>query len=190
MNFQFNPQAAQKAEIAFIPKTGAYLVTIKKALWETSQTGAKALSLGVETKKGDVATLWLYYQSANGKEITFNINKIQAIMGCVDAQSLTHRYDSTGVDHAPELEGKQLGVLIQREEYETNIGTVGSKFNLITPFFANGKTYNEQMKNEPATFIKKRLETLRDITLENKPQPKSPTPAPTANTDFNDAIPF
>lgn len=88
-------------------------------------------------------------------------------------------------------------MLIQREEYETNNGTVGSKFNLITPFFVNGKTYNEQMKNEPATFIKKRLENLHDITLENKPQPQqrvtpAPTQTPTAspNAAFNDDIPF
>ena len=166
--FTFDKDLGQSAgESNFVSESGKYTGAITKALYKVASTGTKGVELSFESSEGLAANyLSIWYEKADGAVIKGGMAMVNAIMGCTQTGSLSmsSRAGNDGAENfAPELEGKSIGLLLQKCLYTKNDGTDGYKFEIRIPFVAqNGKTLTEQMGNRDAVSIDKMLSTLKD----------------------------
>lgn len=113
--FTYNQEQAIKAgNSSFIAETGAYICRIISAEYVQSQSGALSLELTVETKEGLRGNyLSIYYQGKDGSPLQSGHNMIQAIMGVTRVAELTRQFKDNKA-YAPQLEGKYLGLMLQK----------------------------------------------------------------------------
>ena len=150
-------------------ETGAYEGHIKEAIWGASAAkGTKFLELSFETSSGnEVNFMRLYYQKATGEEVKGGASMINAIMGLTRTQSLTEKQvgidqqTNTPIVSAPELIGKDIGLLLQKVLYTKNDGTEGYKFEIRLPY--NPKT-RQTLKEMVANSEPKTLDILINST--------------------------
>lgn len=134
--YQLNVEGARKANLktgGFIDKSGDYKCKIETAFWTNSNqqdSQSKFLVIdfvveGTEQKQ----TIELCYQKKDGTRNDFQADKIDGIMAALKLRSLTNkprqltRYDrvqghdvTKNFECCPELEGKTIGILFQKEQ--------------------------------------------------------------------------
>lgn len=164
--FTLNKELASKAGGGdFISETGYYVGSIDKAQYVVAATGTMGLELSVTTDGGKANYLTLYYSKSDKSIIAGGSNMIQAIMavtGC-NTLSATQVNGAQGVEHvAPELQGKHLGLVLQKVLYTKNDGSDGYKFQIVTVSNQQKQTAKEMIEQNQAAKIDLMLETLKD----------------------------
>lgn len=212
MGFTYNQESALKAG-GTAKETGAYVGTIEAADYKRAKSGSAGLELSIKTQDGsEFNYLTLWYMKADGSEIKGGSSMINAIMGLTHTQALSERQvgvgnNGAGLFEAPELIGKEIGLLLQKSWYTKNDGGDGYKFEIRLPFNPKTKqTLKEQVSNAPAEMVDRMASTLTDKDERNQ-QPAqqasaqsfgapngAPAPAPQfgngGNTGFDDVPDF
>lgn len=174
--FNYNQESAIKAGSSdYVEAGGAYACTIKSAEYVSATSGAKAFEFSVETSEGlKCGHIKVYYQKKDGSENTYGTAIINAMMGLLKLKALTSRAAGTQY-FCPELEGKQIGLFLQKVIYTRTDGSEGFKFEIAIPFsVARGQTLREILegKNE-AEELKKRTSFYKDKRETNNQRPSS-----------------
>lgn len=166
--FSYNQDEAVKAGVSnYITETGAYSGKIVSAEWIVStQKQTKGIEITFQSDDGLRANyLTMYYQKSNGEMIAGS-KMLNAIIGCVRGSNLTSKsvQDQSGTKYfCPELEGKTIGLALQKVLYTKQDGSDGYKFEIRIPFIPQtGKTLSEQLGNKDAVALNKMLSTLTD----------------------------
>lgn len=205
MNFSYDENAAMQGGLSeYISETGAYVGRITKAKWVTAQSGAEALELSFETEQGEQANyLSLYYLDKSGKAVDFQVNLIQAIMGCCGVKNLSRQTSENGLI-CPELLGRPIGLFLQKVLYTKQDGLDGFRLSIVTPYSAkSGKTLSEGKNGEEPKRIAHLTATMKDKDEREKPKRGRPMKAKNDElekaalykteqtyTPFDDDIPF
>lgn len=169
MGFTYNQDAAMKAG-GTAKESGSYIGHIKSADYKRAKSGSSGLELSFETKDGsEFNYLTMWYQKQDGSEIKGGSSMISAIMGLCNVHQLSEK--QVGIDQqtqqpiftAPELIGKDIGLLLQKAWYTKGDGSDGYKFEIRLPFNAKTKqTLKEQLSNAPAEMVERTESTMVD----------------------------
>lgn len=155
---QYNQELGVKAGGGeSITDGGAYIFNISSALYDKAGTGTHGIDLSVVSDQGLKARfIKIYYAKADNTAITGGQSMLNAFMGLlkIDALSFTAKtLDGAQVNCVPELEGKTIGLFLQKKLFIKKDGSEGYSFEIKAPFDpATGKTLREIVENkEPKT---------------------------------------
>lgn len=166
MEFEYDAERAASADKAAdrITEQGAYIMSFPIVEGFTTDGGAKGMRFHCDAKGVGTAQFTLYTHSKEGKE-TFGVAQVDAMMcllGLKRLKSVTgpvkkwegnELVDSEG-DRYPDLEGKDIGVVLQTEKYPKQNGTTGERFNLYGLFQAETKLMASEIKERKTTPVK------------------------------------
>ena len=186
--FQFSQDAAMASRESFgISESGAYVGKLS-AKYVQGSNGSKSagIEFSLECDQGKLNYLTAWYQKKDGTCNTTGYNLVNAIMGLLKLQTLTSK--QVGEDWVcPEFEGKQIGLVVQKELFTKNDGNEGYKFEIVMPFSAQSrKTLKEAMANAPATAVDKMIPLLKTKDNRSKAQGGYQQPAATSNDQMPD----
>lgn len=174
--FKYNPESAKNADAPkSINETGKYVCWIMDAEYITSQGGAKGMRFDVMTKDKETCSFDIYYTNRQGEPI-FGQDSINSILACTgvqqdltEQQKMLKRYDSNvgnvidkACTVAPELSKKKIGLLLQRENYTKQNGSMGYTMKFYGAFQADTELTAYELLNgstEPKA-LAKRLQQL------------------------------
>ena len=170
--FQFSQDAAMASRESFgITESGAYVGKLS-AKYVQGSNGSKSagIEFSLECDQGKLNYLTAWYQKKDGTCNTTGYNLVNAMMGLLKLQTLTSK--QVGEDWVcPEFEGKQIGLVVQKELFTKNDGSEGYKFEIVMPFSAQSrKTLKEAMANAPATAVDKMIPLLKTKDNRSKAQ--------------------
>ena len=168
--FQFSQEAAMASRESFgITESGAYVGKLS-AKYVQGSNGSKSagIEFSLECDQGKLNYLTAWYQKKDGTCNTTGYNLVNAMMGLLKLQTLTSK--QVGEEWlCPEFEGKQLGLVVQKELFTKNDGSEGYKFEIVMPFSAQSrKTLKEAIANTPATAVDKMIPLLKTKDNRNK----------------------
>jgi len=190
--FSYNQEMATQIGGGLQYVSGGYDLKITRAQFVEN----KFLEFDFEEKEGRKFNfVSINYQKNDGNPNEFGWKMINAIMGCVGAQTLTA--DQQG--NCPELNGKYLKGVLQRINYTKTsgdkAGEQGFKFEFKLPAsISTGKTVKETLENKPAESFEKCAASIEDkdeAPRGNFSQPQQAQPQHNdVPADFDDDIPF
>lgn len=165
-NYQIDTESARAVDQMGnrIKETGKYIGVLTRAEEVKSRNGTLGVEFSYKTDDGmtaDYLTLWT--KNKDGKEL-FGLKQLMAIMTCCRVRAITtvrgtvEKYNTAiglvGVMDAevfPELTGKRVGLLLQREEYEKADGSIGSKMSIMAPFEADTELTASEVLDKATT---------------------------------------
>jgi hypothetical protein len=201
-SYDLNPEAAKQAEQGRITETGKYKGFFTRAEAVVSKKNTEGVEFAFKSEDGsdaDFLTLWTH--NADGKEL-FGLKVLNALMTCMrikqikPTQAVVEKWVDGGKQKVDatvflDLTGKPVGVLLQKEHYTKNDGSIGSKLNLVGCYEAAtemtaGEILNKATKAERLSVM---AAGLRDKVAPITPSRPS---APSGNgfDDMDDDIPF
>ena len=188
--FQFSQDAAMASRESFgITESGAYVGKLS-AKYVQGSNGSKSagIEFSLECDQGKLNYLTAWYQKKDGTCNTTGYNLVNAIMGLLKLQTLTSK--QVGEDWVcPEFEGKQIGLVVQKELKTKDNGEDSYKFDIIMPFSAQSrKTLKEALANAPATAVDKMIPLLKTKDNRSKSSGQHPATSGTA-TQGSDQMP-
>jgi len=189
--FQFSQESAMSARESFgITESGAYVGKLS-AKYVQGSNGSKSagIEFSLECDQGKLNYLTAWYQKKDGTCNTTGYNLVNAMMGLLKLQTLTSK--QVGEDWVcPEFEGKQIGLVVQKELFTKNDGSEGYKFEIVMPFSAQSrKTLKEAMANAPATAVDKMIPLLKTKDNRNKAQGGSQQQSSAQAPGYSDDLP-
>jgi hypothetical protein len=208
MSYSLDTTAAREGDTQNlrITETGAYIGAFTKAEKVTSKkgtTGVEFSFLSREKQSADFLTLWTVNEA--GEQI-YGFKQLMALMTCMRVKDVSETKgtvekfeDGQKVKVAatihPELTGKPIGILLQREEYEKNNGQIGHKFNLVGFFDPQTRMTATEILDKAGTAEKldKMVAALKDKPLQKRAAMNHGTPAgePAPTGDMpDDEIPW
>lgn len=162
--FQYNQESALKAGASdYINESGAYVGKLSTKLVKGKNGSlSEALELSLSSPEGKANYLSIWYKKKDGTENTNGVSMINAIMGITQTRATT--ISKRGDDEIiPELEGKEIGLVLQKILQTKQGGGDTYKFEIRLPFHPQTKkTLKELIDNLPATAVATMLETLHD----------------------------
>jgi hypothetical protein len=191
-----------------ITESGRYVGRFTRAEAIVSRSRTEGVEFTFESDEGQTAdylTCWTYNEAG---ESLYGLKVLNAVMTCLRVRQLAPRpMQFNGRDGArqgdgfPDLMGKPVGLLLQREEYAKQDGSTGYKFNIALPFEASsGLTAGEILGKVTApAALDKAHALLRDKPLQQRRQTteyaSSGHPANRAQSggglaDLDDDVPF
>ena len=203
--YNLDPKAASAADntISRIDASGKYVGTLTRAEAVVSRQQTEGVEFSFKADDGQAAdflTLWTY--NAKGEALP-SLKALNAIMTVCRAKTITptagqvEKWDAAS--HArvkvaatifPELTGKRVGLLLQREEYAKSDGTTGTKMNIFGVFDAESELTASEIlakKTQPEV-LARMVASLRDKPLNGaKSTPAAQAPGA---ADLDDDIPF
>lgn len=199
--YDLDPAAAAKAGTSnYIAETGKYVGRFTTVESITSKKGTEGVEFSFVTNDGMTANylqLWTY--NTDGKQL-FGFNILSAVMTCLKMKAIAPKpitvTDYNGATrHAqgfPDLCGKPIGLLLQREEYEKSDGTIGFKFNIAAPFEPVLElTAGEILKQKTAPEqLPKMLAGLKDKPMQARRVPAASGAGNGGMAGLDDDIPF
>lgn len=174
MDLTLNTTNAREADQhnASVSEPGKYAGTITRAEAVTSKQGTKGIEIAIKTDDGataDYLTIWV--QKANGEELS-GIKAVSALLTCLKLKGAktgtinTEKWDSDDrqrievqVDGYPDMMGKKIGVVLQKELYTKNNGSDGAKMNIVG-FFEAGTEFTAGEILDKATTPKQLEKTV------------------------------
>lgn len=163
--FTYNQEmASQAGQGGFISETGAYLLEITEAKWVVSSNkGTFGLELSVESDAGLKANyLSIWYSKSDNSAIAMGQNMVQAIMGCTGVQQLSHQQVGD-VSVAPELKGKNIGLVLQKILKTKQDGSDTHSFDIKMPYISqSGQTITERNTGAQPETVTKIMGWLKD----------------------------
>lgn len=207
--YTIDTKAAKEADTIYarIERSGKYVGILTRAESVTSRQETEGVEFSFRADDGSTAdflTLWTY--NADGKALS-GLKALNAMMTVCQTRGLTptdgtvEKWDaSTGqrgkmpATIFPELTGKRIGLLLQREEYEKRNGDVGSKMNIVGCFDPESELTASELlarKTQPET-LARMVAALRDKTLKGRSASNAQRPLEPAggSDDIDDDIPF
>lgn len=209
--YTLDTKAATQADniVSRIDQTGKYVGTLTRVEIVASKQGTEGVEFSFKADDGssaDFLTLWTY--NAKGEALP-SLKTLNAMMTVVRVKSLTptsgqvEKWDSTSGQRGkfsatifPELTGKHIGLLLRREEYEKQDGSIGAKVNIVGCFDPESELTASEIlarKTEPET-LARMVAALRDKPMKNArtahAAPASDTSAGGGFDDMDDDIPF
>lgn len=162
--FTFNQESALKAGSSdFIGTSGAYVGKLS-GKWVSGSNGSQsaALELSIDGAEGKARYLSIWYKKTDGTDSAGGVAMINAIIGLLKLQGLSAV--QRGSEYfCPEIEGREIGLVLQKVLQTKQNGDETYKFDVRMPFNPQTrKTLKELMENKPAETISKILETLKD----------------------------
>lgn len=209
-SYTLDTKAASAADniVSRIDQTGKYVGTLTRVELVTSRKNTEGVEFSFKADDGssaDFLTLWTY--NPNGEALP-SLKTLNAMMTVGRVKALTptpgqvEKWDSGSGQRGkfpatifPELTGKRIGLLLQREEYEKRDGSLGAKMNIVGAFDPDSELTASEIlarKTEPET-LSKMVAALRDKPLKGSRQQQSSTEAEySAGGDAfgDDDIPF
>lgn len=180
-SYNLNVEQAKQADNVGnrITESGKYIGVFTRAesIQSKQMTEGVEFSFAANSGQGaDFLTLWTH--NKDGKEI-FGLKQLNAVMTCMKVKVLTptqgvvEKWEGGAKAKVtatiyPELMGKKIGLLLQREEYIKGDGSTGSKFNIYACFEADTELVATEIleKVTAPTKLPKILATLKDRPMQ------------------------
>lgn len=176
-SYTLDTNAAQQAnQNSYIDQTGKYVGAFTVAKAVTSRSGTEGIEFSFRSKDGRQAnflTLWTY--NAKG-EALYGFKVLNALMTVMDVKEIAPKNGSItkqdGTKEAitgyPDLHGKPVGLVLQKEFYIKDNGDEGYKFNIYAPFQAGTELMAKEILDN-----KTQPQALTSIisSLKDKPAP-------------------
>lgn len=164
----FNDELARTAGAGGASETGAYSGIISSAIFTCGRDSqSEAMEFSIDSDVGKINYLRINFMGREGQPLKHGTALINAIMGLIKIKQLNAVEVVNGEGevelHCKELEGKPIGLVLQKVLYTKNDGSDGYKFDPKQVFSANTrKTYKEAIDNAPAEAVDKLLAVLKD----------------------------
>jgi len=160
-----NQELALKADgSAYLSQGGVFSATITKAKISSLPSGVKGIEFAFDTTGGKCDFVKVMTKNRDGSE-NFNIAHIHALGVLLGINELVVK-DS----QISNFLDKQVGIALQREDYQKNDGSLGYKFNLLHFFDATTmQTAREKHENKAPSTSQREVKDKR-ILKENLPQ--------------------
>ena len=213
-SYRLNPEGARKVGTsAMISERGGYIGQFVRAEAVESRQGTQGVEFDFLSDDGQSAkflTVW----TVNGSGVELSGRRmIDAIMTSLGVkaisaqQAVVKKWDteqrtevSVRATVFPELMGKRLGLVLNREEYEANDRDHTRKWKnaIVCPFeAATRRLAGERLDNKPALGLDRLLRILQDRPLRTTSGPhhngngaQSPDQGGSGFDDMQDNIPF
>lgn len=208
-SYNLNAEQAKGAESRAnrITESGQYTGRFTRAESVTSKKNTEGVEFAFEAENGqsaDFLNLWTY--NVDGKEL-FGLKMLNAIMTCMRVKTLTPQQaqvekwsqEADGKVKVvatvyPDLMNKSIGLLLQKEAYAKQDGSVGYKFNVYGCFEpGTGMVASEILeKASKGEKLGRIAATLKDKPLDGSAPRAAAAPVATAGafSDMDDDIPF
>ncbi|AUG99714.1 hypothetical protein CWC46_07700 [Prodigiosinella confusarubida] len=171
MSFVWNADAAEMAKkagaSAGISETGAYEGVITSAIYTFGRDGSQsqALELSLDSNGVKANYLRINFIGKDGQQ-TFGMGLVSALMWVAQVKQAQPVQVPTaeGTEwHCPALEGKKIGLFLQKVLYTKQDGSDGYKFE-VRHVFQPGtrRTYAEHAENAPAEAIANLENSMKD----------------------------
>lgn len=162
--FTLNTESAKQADAGGrIESTGKYVGTIKSMEFVTSKNGAQGFEVNFETDSKEYTTFTIWTVSKDGQPLS-GTHKVNALLTCCAVRSLTptdqplEKWDheiSQKVKKtcvvAPEMTGKRIGLLLQRENYLNGQGQQRHQMNFFASFNAESELTAKEVLERKTT---------------------------------------
>lgn len=180
MSYSLNKDNARKVgESTAITEKGAYVGFFTRAEALTSKKGTQGIEFDFKSNDGAVAkymTVWTIGADGNdlsGRQLVDAVLASMGVLKITAADAMVKKWNNeTRKDEDvratvfPELMNRAVGVVLQREEYETQAGERKWKNALVCPFVAETRcTAGERLDKKPAVALDRILERLTDRPL-------------------------
>lgn len=214
MDFTLDTKAAKAADQtnARITESGKYVGILTRAESLTSKKGSQGVEFSFKADDGSSADyLSLWTTNAKGEQIG-GYKTVMAMLTCLSLRGAkqgpvsvekynrdTQQREHVTVQGYPEMMGKDIGLVLQKELYTKNDGGEGERMLIVGCFRANDEfTASEILdKAKAPEVLTKQLAWLaskpvRDSRNAATAQGHTPAAAPAAGgfADFSDDVPF
>ncbi len=173
--FTLNTDSAKQADSsARIEQTGKYVGTIKTMEFITARSGAQGFEISFETDMKEGASIAIWTVSKDGQPLS-GTHKVNALLACCGVRALTpteqqlEKYDFDLKQKvkrlcvvAPEIAGKRVGLLLQRENYVNSQGQQRHQMNFFASFAAESELMAKEILDRKTSpeLLPKALERL------------------------------
>lgn len=204
--YALDTTAAKKADQtgSRISEIGKYVGKFTQAEDITAGTGTKGIALRFESN-GQNANLSLYTQKSNGEQI-MGFQALMAIMTCMQLRNITPKAGVVKVwdndarkevekksEVFPELCGKDIGLLLETEDYPKNDGGIGTRMVIAGIFQAKTELTATEILDRKTTpeHLAKMVSRLRHRPIKGTAAPvRHESSGAPSGFDEEDQIPF
>lgn len=209
MSLKLDTNSAKAADsiASAIRESGKYIGTITRAEKLVSKNGTEGIGLSFRASDGSTADyLDIYYQKGNGEPLA-GLKTVNAIMACLKLREAkvgrikferwnkdTRKREPVEADGYPDLMGKRIGLLLQKElatnQYGDDVermvifGVFSAETELTASEILDGKTTPERLSKMVEALAAR---PVRDSRYKAARSASSPAPA---GFDDEDDIPF
>lgn len=193
VNYDYDPEAAGKADdvASRIDTSNAYIGQFKVVHAITSTKGTEGIHFEFNSPGGGSASFDVYTRKEDGTP-TFGNNQIQAmqaILGLRGLRSVPGKFEAWDNDAGkrvetegevfPELCGKDIGLVLQKEKYTKNNGQEAFRMNLYGVFHPVTRFTASELKEKKAQpeKLEKMLRSLKDKDSRKAPVAEPAQPA-------------
>lgn len=177
-SYDLDAAAASKVGVSsYISETGKYAGKFLCAEAKVSEQGTEGVEFTFEATDGRRANyLQLWTFNSDGKQL-YGFSVLSAIMTCLRMKSIHPKAmpitDNKGTRQAqgfPELCGKPIGLLLEREETEKRDGTASYRFVIKAPFDPATELVAAEILRRDTTpsALPKMVAQLRDRPLQGR----------------------
>lgn len=184
--FGFNPESAKQADSSLrIEEAGKYVGVIKHMEFITAKSGTTGFKIEFETDNKESASFSIWTEKKDGTPLGGG-HKINALLACVGARGLTptnaqlEKYDFDAKERvmkncivAPEVAGKRIGFLLQRENYQNDSGEWKYQMNFFSCFNAQSELMVKEIidrKTSPEALPKSLASLMSNPITTRKPK--------------------
>lgn len=193
VNYDYDPDAASKADdvASRIDTSAAYVGQFKVVhAIKSERTGTEGIHFEFTSPGGGSASFDVYTRKGDGTP-TFGNNQIQAMMAILGLRGLTSRvgkFEAWDFDEGkrvevegevfPDLVGKDIGLVLQKEKYTKNDGKEAFRMNLYGVFHPVSRLTSSELKEKKAVpeKLEKMLRSLKDKDSRKAVAPETPQP--------------
>lgn len=205
--YALDTTAAKKADQtgSRINELGKYVGQFKQAEDITASTGTKGIALRFEAN-GQTADLSIYTQRSNGEQI-MGYQTLMAIMTCLQLRNIapkpgmvkhwdndTRQEVDKQAQVFPELCGKDIGLLLETEDYTKKDGGVGTRMVIAGIFQAKTELTASEILDRKTTpeHLAKMVARLRHRPAKGAATParRESSSAPSGFDAMDEEIPF
>ncbi|WP_336148261.1 hypothetical protein [Acinetobacter ursingii] len=184
--FGFNPESAKQADSSLrIEEAGKYVGVIKHMEFITAKSGTTGFEIEFETDNKESASFSIWTEKKDGTPLG-GVHKINALLACVGARGLTptnaqlEKYDFDAKERvmkncivAPEVAGKRIGFLLQRENYQNDSGDWKYQMNFFSCFHEQSELMAKEIierKTSPEALPKSLASLMSNPITTRKPK--------------------
>lgn len=199
----FNPAAARQADSVnqIIDHAGKYIGVITRAEALTSKGGTLGLGLSFKADDGATANYLDIYTTRNDGSLLRGFHLVNALLGCLRLRSVNEgtiqferwdpearRMEKTSASGYPDLMGKRIGLILQKELATNEKTGEDTKRMVIVSVFEEktGLTCSEILdgKTMPVDVAKREAWVLANPVYDRRNKP-SPAASPAAGSAMN-----
>lgn len=202
--FGYNPESAKQADSsARIEEAGKYVGTIKHVEFVTANSKTTGFEIEFETDNKESASFTIWTEKADGTSLG-GVHKINALLACVGVRGLTptnvqlEKYDFDKKERvmsncvvAPEMAGKRVGLLLQRENYQNKSNEWKYQMNFFSCFHAQSELMAKEIvdrKTTPEALPKSLASLMANPITTRKPKNNNGGFQQNPNNSFGDGF--